>query len=936
MKKTLLFFSVLFSFVQIFAQDNRISVQAKLSDDKRRISIQEEIIYFNSSNTTIDHIKLLNWISAYKNKNTPLANRKLEDRNTNLHFAKKHEIGQLLNLKIEEDSKVLFNNENLDQENVQVNLGKSLQTNESTKIFLKYEIQLPDKSFTGYGRGIEDIVVKYFFLVPDSFTTANRNYLDIGETANFNTLWNVEWTLPQNMFVESNLEKKSATQFSGFLKTDPEFVIAYSPFTSIQVTTGNINSNVVIAYKITEKERQDLEFFLPLQLKFIQDKTGLSSTKIFITEKFQQNEKFFGSDDIKFLNFKFQLFTDPEKTDLDYLGIMTKKILDNNLIVDREKYHWFKNGLQSNIEIQYLKNFYPKTNLLGNLPDNLKLIGLKPLKLFHASNLKLTDRYGLSYQYILAQNLDQKISENYSELSNFNDMAISKFETGSLFNYAADKMGYSNYNELVTSYLKSKNQEIQPEDFLQKLSENNPENSYLQKYFAHKSRRNFNFKKIKKDNNSIAVTITKNFDENIPFKLKTITKDGYENSYWFDTEKDERKFNINVPNGDVYKLTLNDGYIFPEKTYGDNFIYTKGFFSNMKKLKFKLLKDIPNPEFNEIYLNPRVSFNNAYDKFLLGINFKNSSLFDQKFLYSVTPQYSTGTGKLTGSGSVSYTFLPAESIIRSLSFGTSGSYYHYDYDLAYRKLGFSTNLNFRKRPRSTVSRGIAFSYNYYRKDFNPNSIYENDYNKYNLWSFGYGYSDNQKIHEKSFGISTQGMEDFNKVTAEGFYRWEYAPKNKLSVRLYAGYFLRNSTRNNLFDYGISRVSNYSFSYNLLGQSATSGFLSQQYVLAEGGFKSFIPGTANQWITSINADTTLWKIFGVYADAGYYKSKGGAPKFIWDSGISVKLVPDFVEVYFPIQSSLGFEPSFKNYGKRIRYTLVLNLSSIINAARRGWF
>jgi hypothetical protein len=45
------------------------------------------------------------------------------------------------------------------------------------------------------------------------------------------------------------------------------------------------------------------------------------------------------------------------------------------------------------------------------------------------------------------------------------------------------------------------------------------------------------------------------------------------------------------------------------------------------------------------------------------------------------------------------------------------------------------------------------------------------------------------IHEKSLSLSAQGMEDFNKITAEGFYRWEFAPRQKLSVRLFAGYFL---------------------------------------------------------------------------------------------------------------------------------------------------
>lgn len=934
MKKTLVFFSLLIGFVWTSAQSDSIAIDVKLSSDKKKLHVQQKITYQNKTNQVLDSIHLLNWVAAYKNKGTPLAHRKLEDRNTNLHFAKNNQLGTLLNLSVENTA--LTNN--LDQENIVVPLVKPLQPNEMATLQLQYEIQLPDKSFTGYGYGEDTMTLKYFFLVPNSFhDLKNRYYLDKEETANFNTFWKVNWQIPNGLYIESDLEKVSTNNFMGFSKEDPEFVIANKEFNAILLRNGDVATNVVFGYALNEKEKQDLEFFLPLQLKFISDKTNLHSKKILFTEKFKAKEKFFGSDDIKFWKFNFQLFTDAEKTDLDYFGMMSKKILDHHLITDKEKYHWFKNGLKSNLEIQYLQNFYAKTNLLGKLPDNLKIIGIKPLRFFHASKLKLTDRYGLAYQYILAQNLDQKIGEPFSELSNFNDMTISNFEMGTLLNYSADKMGYDSYNSLVKNYiLQNKEQEIKAETFLKKLADAAPENEYLLSYLDHKSRRNFKLKKIKKDNDSIKITITKNFDENIPFKLKTINKEGDEKSFWFDTVINEKVSQITLPNDDIYKITLNNGYLFPEKTFGDNFIYTKGPFSNMKKIRFKLLKDIPNPEYQEIYINPRVSFSNAYDKFLIGLNFKNSSLFDQKFLYSITPQLSTGTGKLTGSGGVSYTFLPAESIVRSLSLGASGSYYHYDYDLAYKKFSLSSGLNFRKKPRSTVSRGIGLSYNYYEKDLNPNSIYENDYNKYNLWSLGYGYTDNQKIHEKSLGVSTQWMEDFNKITAEGFYRWEFATKQKLSLRLFAGYFLRNNTRNNLFDYGISRVSNYTFSYNLLGQSATSGFLSQQYVLADGGFKSFIPGTANQWLTAINADTSIWKMFGIYADAGFYKSKGQSAEFIWDTGISVKLVPDFVEVFFPIQSSLGFEPSFKDYGKRIRYTLVLNLSSIINAARRGWF
>ncbi len=115
----------------------------------------------------------------------------------------------------------------------------------------------------------------------------------------------------------------------------------------------------------------------------------------------------------------------------------------------------------------------------------------------------------------------------------------------------------------------------------------------------------------------------------------------------------------------------------------------------------------------------------------------------------MTPTYSTGTGKLTGSGAVSYSIMPAESIIRSLTFGVSGAYFHYDYGLAYRKGSIASTLNFRKNPRSTVSRSIGASYNYFERDLSPKMIANNDYSKYNLWSLGYGYSDSQMIHEKA-------------------------------------------------------------------------------------------------------------------------------------------------------------------------------------------
>ncbi|AZA80645.1 aminopeptidase [Chryseobacterium lactis] len=925
---------------QVSAQKDSIYIGAKLSSDRKTIEVNQEIVYYNHSDKDLTSVKLLNWISAYNKRGTSLVYRKLEDRNNDLHFAKSNQLGKLLDLSVKNSDNQVIPVDKLSEENLFVPLKEALQPGKSITLQLQYRLQLPDKKFTGYGTSDQNIALKYFFIVPDHFDPDNispRKYHDIEEPVSFNTFWTVNFDIPVNSFVDGNLPQTQMNSFKGYLDSDPEFLISPSTYPSIKTDIDGSTTEVKFGYNLKPEERQNLEFYLPLHLKFIKEKIGYLPASIYISDKFRAKEDFFGNNDITFWKFRFQLFTDGEKTDLDYFGMITKKILDESVIADKQKDHWFKNGLKSYLEIQYLKKFYGETKLLGSLPET-KIFGIKPLKLFHASKVKLLDRYGLAYQYIMLQNLDQKIDEDFTSLSNFNEMTISSFETGSLFSYSAAKMGENTFNDTVKNYIsQNSGKKVNPDEFLKTLSQKDKSTTYLSDFLNHKNRINFKLGHIDKKNDSLQINISKNTSASIPVKLETETKEGHKKTYWIDTEENKNITSVNLPASDnIYKVTLNSGYIFPESKYRDNFLYAKGLFSNAKRIKIKLIKDIPDPEYNEIYVSPRVRFNNTYDKFLLGVNLKNQSFFDQKFLYSVTPTYSTGTGKLTGSGAVAYSFLPAESIIRSLTLGVSGSYFHYDYGLAYRKATLSSNINFRKNPRSTVSRGLGLSYSYFERDLSPKMIANDDYKKYNLWSLGYGYTDNQMIHEKSLSLSTQGMEDFNKITAEGFYRWEFAPKQKLSLRLFAGYFLRNNTRNDLFDYGISRVSNYAFSYTLLGESANSGLLSQQFILADGGFKSFIPGTVNQWITSFNVDSSVWKIFHVYADAGMYKNKDFPTKFIWDSGIKVRIIPDFLEIYFPIQSSLGFEPAFKDYAKRIRYTLVLNLSSIINAARRGWY
>ena len=125
--------------------------------------------------------------------------------------------------------------------------------------------------------------------------------------------------------------------------------------------------------------------------------------------------------------------------------------------------------------------------------------------------------------------------------------------------------------------------------------------------------------------------------------------------------------------------------------------------------------------------------------------------------------------------------------------------------------------------------------------------------------------------------------------------------------------------------------------NYLGRSEDSGFLSQQVIITEGGFKSiFEDSYANQWILSSNASIGLWRWVELYADAGFLKSRNEDARFKYDTGIRLNFIHNFLEVYFPLQSSNGFEPEFSDYASRIRFVITIDIERVYNFIKRGFY
>ena len=184
-------FLLVMNYVAVGAQQDSIYIEAEIKANQRQITVNQDIVYTNMSSLDADTIKLLNWTAAYKNASTPLAKRKIEDRKSDLYFAKNHELGSVeqLDIKIEDKAAAV---PSADDENLYIPLSKSLKPGEQIKISLQYLINLPLQKFTGYGSDGTKWNLKYFFIVPDRFaddSPSERFFIDIEENQSPGIYW---------------------------------------------------------------------------------------------------------------------------------------------------------------------------------------------------------------------------------------------------------------------------------------------------------------------------------------------------------------------------------------------------------------------------------------------------------------------------------------------------------------------------------------------------------------------------------------------------------------------------------------------------------------------------------------------------------------------------------------------------------------------------
>lgn len=936
----ILFFVIVFLVsIQQYGQNNSHLV-VELNAENKTLLVKQKLVYANESNDTLKSVVLNDWNNAYSNKNTPLAERFSDEFYRGFHLAKEEERGSTSIIKIEtlNDSPLVWKRTKENPDFVEVDLNEPLFPNQKISIELSYLVKIPSSKFTRYGYTEKgDFILKNWFLAParyenHSFVRYNNNNLD--DIANGISDYSIELKIPKNLHLTSDLKTINKTQIdnqdlfelSGNNRTDFSLYIESNPSFSIFT-----NNSLQVDTNFSSQKLDGIQKALIINqiMDFTNDFIGkYPHEKITVSQVDYDRNPFYGLNQLpSFLS----PFTNEFIFEIQFLKTYLNNYLKNSLKLDPRKDNWIYDGIQVFAMINYIEQFYPDSKMMGRISK------IKLLKSFNLTQLGFNEQYSYFYMLMARKNLDQSLNESKDSLIKFNEQIANKYKAGISLKYLSNYLGNNVVNKSIQEfYLQNSKNLTKGLDFETLLKSNTTQNInwFFSTLINSREVIDYKIKPVSKTKDSIQFLIKNKTNSSVPVPAFGLKKGAIVFKEWIYPLKKDSIYSFKTT--EIDKIVLNYKNEMPEYNLRNNWEKIGGFFPNNRPIKFVFMKDFEDPYYNQVLYVPSLTYN-LYDGISLGMRLHNKTILDKPFLFDINPAYSSTSKSITGTASFIINQINRNKNLFNIRYSFNSSFFHYAQDATYLKLNPMILFNFREDNLRNNHRQLFLVRHVMVEREKSAIVVDNIDENYSVFNAKYYNSKTEVTQHFNFVTDFQMANNFGKVSVEFGFRKLFNDNRQFNFRMYTGSFLFNKTNSDFFSFALDRPTDYLFDYAFLGRSESTGLFSQQYIIAEGGFKSkLINPFANQWISTINSSLSAWNWIEIYGDLGLMKNKSQKERWVYDSGIRLNLVTDYFELYLPVYSNNGWEISQERYAQKIRFIITFSPKTLTTLFTRKWF
>ncbi len=965
-----------------FQQKVDFEIHATLDDQKHLLTSEITMNYAHHGGDTLREIWFHLWANAHQsNSSSAMAKQLIEKGNLDWYFGKAEQLGGYSELNFFQDGQKLeIQYDPLHADLCKVKLGHMLLPNTVTVIKMSAKLKIPF-AISRIGHVGQDYSMTQWFPKPAVYDRTGWHtfpYLDQGEFfAEFGD-YDVFIKLPENYVVAA----------TGVLKTEKEASFLQQKIIETQkaLVENTIPSGSAPPSASTSKTVHfrastvhDFAWFASKEFAVMHEEAVLQNgEKVNIyayfplkTKALWQNATTFARRAIEYFSNEVGAYPYPQATvvngnllagggmeypmitvipsaaSLQSLDVIIAHELTHNwfygiLASNERDYPWLDEGFTAFYEQKYRQEFYSSTT--GQFPY------------FMYPRTGYSDQQ-LLYRLLAFQHLDQSGSKSSGEYSRMGYLHAAYGKPTLSLQLLEKYVGKPAFKQATQQYFSRwRFRHPQPLDCQNSFEQSLDQRlDWLFKDLLQSNKRpDYGIKGIKKTDGSVEIRLKNSGAVPHPIPLSWIRHHQVLEKKWIaGFEKDTTIQWKGVESG---KVMIDAEGITPDLNRKNNSRSVSGWCSNILPVSLSFFPKVLAAGADQFFLTPVPAYN-ANDRFMLGAALYKNFLPAGNWEPYLIPLYSFSTRSLNGMAGTEHFWYPSRGIYR-LNLGANYQTFHYSKNAAYNfldryhRLHYWLGATFKNQMENTspewyVELNSTFVRQQYGEgvDFGTKA-YVRKSRQYVVNELLAQYKNNATINPTSFKVSVQQGEGFSKIFGHVNQTIRYAsPKRGLNgaieLHVFAGTFLNYENPTAAVNFRMSGTTgfeyfqkDYRYETALLGRNESAGSLwSQQIFQQDASLKTLSNlGSTNKWMFGFGFKDGLPLPLPIqyYADIAIYPDFQQKVAVAYSAGLSLVLIRDQLEVFFPLFDSQNIKDNLALQGRNgflQKVTFLLNFKAL---------